>query len=152
MDSVVNMQSVFVTDLVGVAILVIILVTRGWNLPGRKTTCLHMIFFWLLCAVEIIFLTVNFFTPVVFEVDSTNHYQRGAFYILFVVLGFILIFYGYAYYIINKFKNPSIFTSTRTVSSPTSKSTTGHPASLTSSLPLSAAVSSIRTRMICHAS
>ena len=36
MDTAINMQSVYVTDLVGIAILVIIMVTRGWSLPGRK--------------------------------------------------------------------------------------------------------------------
>ena len=36
METAINMQSVYVTDLVGIAILVIIMVTRGWSLPGRK--------------------------------------------------------------------------------------------------------------------
>lgn len=36
MDSVINLQAVYVTDLVGVAILLVILATRGWNLPARK--------------------------------------------------------------------------------------------------------------------
>ena len=175
MDTVINLQSVFVTDLVGIAILVIILGTRGWNLPGRKDesrilltliivsvlNCiadlvvsgfdgnpgagiysilmmgntylylynllvgigiinmiikhigrkdkgLHFIFFWVLCIVEVVMLISNFFTPVVFSIDSNNTYQRGPLYIIFVILGFALILYGYIYYIISKIKNPSL--------------------------------------------
>ena len=36
MESELNINAVIVADLIGVAILLIILVTRGWNLPGRK--------------------------------------------------------------------------------------------------------------------
>ena len=36
MGSMINLQAVYVTDLVGVAILVSILASRGWNLPARK--------------------------------------------------------------------------------------------------------------------
>ena len=175
MDTAINMQSVYVTDFVGVAILLIILVTRGWNLPtrkeesrillillilstfncfadvfvfasdgkagsmyysinligntylylynmivgigiiylivkhiDRKATGLHMIFFWLLCIIEAALLIINVFKPVVFEIDQTNTYHRGTYYLLFVVIGFVLILYGYAYYIISKFRNPSL--------------------------------------------
>ena len=175
METAINMQSVYVTDLVGVAILVIILVSRGWILPARKeesrimlvllivsvvnciadllifafdgkpgfgyhiilqtgntylylyniiigigiiylivkhidrkTTGLHMIMFWLLCIVEISLLIVNLFIPVVFDIDDHNIYHRGDFYMLFIVCGFILILYGYAYYIISKLRNPSL--------------------------------------------
>ena len=36
MGNAINLQSVFITDLVGIAILVIILAAKGWNLPARK--------------------------------------------------------------------------------------------------------------------
>ena len=36
MTPVINLYSVFVGDGLGVAILLLILVTRGWNIPGRK--------------------------------------------------------------------------------------------------------------------
>lgn len=175
MESTINLQSVYVTDLVGVAILVIILAARGWNLPARKEesrilvaliivsilNCiadiyaslfdgrtgllyfsvlmigntylylynlivgigiilliikhidhkaegLHMILFWVLVVVEVTLLLVNFFTPIVFRIDEKNVYHRGPYYMLFVILGFVLILYGYAYYLINKIKNPSL--------------------------------------------
>lgn len=175
METAINMQSVYVTDLVGIAILVIIMVTRGWSLPGRKlesrlmmallafsmfncvadiyvfqcdgtpgpgyrailmvgdtylylynlivgigiiylillhidrkTKGLHMILFWVLSVVEMVLLIVNLFEPIVFEIDENNVYHRGDYYILFVVLGFVLVFYGYSYYMIAKIKNPSL--------------------------------------------
>ena len=175
MDTAINMQSVYVTDLVGIAILVIIMVTRGWSLPGRKlesrimmvllavsmfncvadiyvfqcdgmpgpgyrailmvgdtylymynlivgvgiiylillhidrrTRGLHMLLFWILCVVEMALLIVNLFVPIVFEIDANNTYHRGDYYILFVIIGFVLIFYGYSYYLISKLKNPSL--------------------------------------------
>lgn len=175
METAINMQSVYVTDLVGIAILVIIMVTRGWSLPGRKTesrlmmallaismfNCvadiyvfqcdgmpgrgyhtilmigdtylymynlfvgigiiylilmhidrktkgLHMILFWVLSVIEMVLLIVNLFEPIVFEIDSSNTYHRGDYYILFVVLGFVLVFYGYTYYMIAKLRNPSL--------------------------------------------
>jgi len=175
METAINMQSVYVTDLVGIAILVIIMITRGWSLPGRKTesrlmmallvismfNCvadiyvfqcdgipgpgyrailmvgdtylylynlivgigiiylillhidrktkgLHMILFWVLSVVEMVLLIVNLFVPIVFEIDENNIYHRGDYYILFVVLGFVLIFYGYTYYMIAKLRNPSL--------------------------------------------
>lgn len=175
METAINMQSVYVTDLVGIAILVIIMVTRGWSLPGRKlesrlmmallavsmfncvadiyvfqcdgtpgpgyrailmvgdtylylynlivgigiiylillhidrkTKGLHMILFWVLSVVEMVLLIVNLFEPIVFEIDENNIYHRGDYYILFVVLGFVLVFYGYTYYMIAKLRNPSL--------------------------------------------
>ncbi len=175
MENAINLQAVLVTDLVGIAILVIILTSRGWILPARKdesrimlamiivsifnciadmlaftldgkpgmqnylllvvgnsylymyniiigigiiyliikhidrkTTGLHMVFFWLLLIVEASLLFINIFYPVVFRIDENNTYRRGDYYLLFVVLGFILILYGYAYYIINKLRNPSL--------------------------------------------
>lgn len=175
METAINMQSVYVTDLVGIAILVIIMITRGWSLPGRKTesrlmmallvismfNCvadiyvfqcdgipgpgyrailmvgdtylylynlivgigiiylillhidrktkgLHMILFWVLSVVEMVLLIVNLFVPIVFEIDENNIYHRGDYYILFVILGFVLVFYGYTYYMIAKLRNPSL--------------------------------------------
>ena len=175
METAINMQSVYVTDLVGIAILVIIMITRGWSLPGRKlesrlmmallavsmfncvadiyvfqcdgmpgrgyrailmvgdtylylynlivgigiiylillhidrkTKGLHMILFWVLSVVEMVLLIVNLFEPIVFEIDENNVYHRGDYYILFVVLGFVLVFYGYTYYMIAKLRNPSL--------------------------------------------
>ena len=175
MDSAINMQAVYVTDLVGVAILVVILASRGWILPARKdesrimlgmllvsvfnciadvfvfgcdskpgagyyfiltvgntylylynvivgigiiylivkhidhkTTGLHMILFWLLSSVEISLLVINLYTPIVFEIDENNTYHRGDYYMLFVIFGFILVLYGYTYYIVNKLRNPSL--------------------------------------------
>ena len=175
MDTVINMQSVYVTDLVGVAILVVIMATKGWILPARKdesrlmmtllilsifnclvdifafwcdgrpgdgyyfllmlgnsflymynmiigigiiymiimhidhkTTGLHMIFFWLLCVIETSLIVINFFHPVVFLIDENNEYQRGTYYLLFVIIGFVLVLYGYSYYLINKIKNPQL--------------------------------------------
>ena len=67
-----------------------------------------MIFFWLLLVVEMSLLILNFFRPVVFEVDGNNNYHRGDYYLLFVIFGFVLILYGYAYYIINKLRNSSL--------------------------------------------
>lgn len=175
METAINMQSVYVTDLVGIALLVIIMITRGWSLPGRKTesrlmmallaismfNCvadiyvfqcdgmpgrgyhtilmigdtylymynlfvgigiiylilmhidrktkgLHMILFWVLSVIEMVLLIVNLFEPIVFEIDSSNTYHRGDYYILFVILGFVLVFYGYTYYMIAKLRNPSL--------------------------------------------
>lgn len=171
----VNLQSICVTDLVGVAILLIILLTRGWRLPARKeesrimvtlislsivncltdlvvticdgragrlchtvsylgntylyiyslvvgigiihmvvmhidrkTTGLHMIFFWMLCIIEVALLILNFFIPVVFTVSENNVYERGRYYMIFVIIGFVLILYGYAYYLLAKLQNPSL--------------------------------------------
>ena len=40
---VINLYAVLVADIIGVAILMVILVTRGWNLPGRKDESLIML-------------------------------------------------------------------------------------------------------------
>ena len=171
----VNLQSICVTDLVAVAILLIILLTRGWRLPARKeesrimvtlislsivncltdlvvticdgragrlchtvsylgntylyiyslvvgigiihmvvmhidrkTTGLHMIFFWMLCIIEVALLILNFFIPVVFTVSENNVYERGRYYMIFVIIGFVLILYGYAFYLLAKLQNPSL--------------------------------------------
>lgn len=175
MENAINLQSVFITDLVGIAILVIILAAKGWNLPARKDesriivslllvsilNCIadiyvsyfdgkpgqlyylilmtgntylylynlivgigiiyliikhidhkargwHMIFFWFLVITEATLLIINLFTPIVFKINEKNNYVRGPYYLLFVIIGFVLIFYGYAYYLINKLKNPSL--------------------------------------------
>ncbi len=175
MGNAINLQSVFITDLVGIAILVIILAAKGWNLPARKDesriivslllvsilNCIadiyvfyfdgkpgqfyflilmigntylylynlivgigiiyliikhidrkargwHMIFFWFLVITEATLLIINIFTPIVFKINEKNNYVRGPYYLLFVIIGFVLIFYGYAYYLINKLKNPSL--------------------------------------------
>ena len=171
----VNLQSIYVTDLVGVSILLIILLTKGWRLPARKeesrimvtlislsivnclvdlvvtlcdgragklyhnisylgntylylyslvvgigiihmvilhidrkTTGLHMIFFWMLCVIEAALLILNFFFPIVFRISESNVYERGSYYMLFVIIGFVLILYGYAYYLLAKLQNPSL--------------------------------------------
>ena len=175
METAINLQAVFVTDLVSIAILIVLLVSRGWILPARKdeshillimlvvsvlnsiadilsfasdgkpgasnyffliisdnflylynliigvgiihlivkhidqkTKGIHMIVFWAICVVEAALLIINTFTPIVFDIDENNNYQRGEFYYLFVIFGFVLILYGYAYYIINKLRNPSL--------------------------------------------
>ena len=175
METAINLQAVYITDLVGIAILVVILATRGWNLPARKDeshillslllvsilNCIadiyvfaydglpglkyhyilligntylyfynlvvgigiiyliikhidrkakgwHIILFWILVITEATLLTINFFKPVVFSLEENNIYRRGPYYLLFVIVGFVLIFYGYLYYLINKLRNPSL--------------------------------------------
>lgn len=175
MENVINLQAVYVTDLVGIAILVVILATKGWNLPARKDesrillalllvsilNCIadiyvfacdgipglkfyyilligntylylynlivgigiiyliirhidhkakgwHIILFWFLVITEATLLGINLFSPIVFSLDGNNAYHRGPYYFVFIIVGFFLIFYGYAYYLINKFRNPSL--------------------------------------------
>ena len=175
MEGTINLQAVYIADLVGITILVIILAAKGWNLPARKDesrilvalilvsilNCIadiyvfacdgmtgmlyycilligntylylynlivgigiiyliikhidrkakgwHIILFWFLVTVETTLLVINFFRPVVFYFDENNKYIRGPYYLLFVLVGFVLIFYGYFYYLINKLKNPSL--------------------------------------------
>ena len=175
MNSSLDLMSIAITDLVGIALLVIILVARGWILPARKkesqilfalisvsiincavdlivsfcdgkaepvyrnisfigNTYLYLyyllvgigiifltvrhidktiprfqsIFFGLLVSIEVILLIANFFTPVVFWLDADNIYHRGVYYIVFIVGGFMLILYGYAFYFIAKIKTPSL--------------------------------------------
>ena len=175
MQSAINLQSVYITDLVSIVLLVIILATGGWKLPARKDesrilitmimvsmlNCVadiyvfssdgipglghyyilligntylylynlivgigviyliikhidhkargwHILLFWFLVVTEATLLVINFFKPVVFSLDEKNTYHRGPYYMLFIVIGFVLIFYGYAYYLINKIRNPSL--------------------------------------------
>jgi diguanylate cyclase (GGDEF)-like protein len=175
MGTAINLQAVYVTDLVGITILVVILATKGWNLPARKDeshillglllvsilNCIadiyvfgcdgmaglkyyyilligntylyfynlivgigiiyliirhidhkakgwHIILFWILVITEATLLIVNFFKPIVFSLDDKNVYHRGPYYLMFVIIGFVLIFYGYLYYLINKLRNPSL--------------------------------------------
>ena len=175
METAINLQAIYITDLVGITILVVILATKGWNLPARKDeshillglllvsilNCIadiyvfgcdgmaglkyyyilligntylyfynlivgigiiyliirhidhkakgwHIILFWVLVITEATLLVINFFKPVVFSIDEKNVYHRGPYYFLFVVIGFVLIFYGYLYYLINKLRNPSL--------------------------------------------
>ena len=175
MNGAINLQSVYITDLVGISILVIILAAKGWNLPARKDesrilvglilvsimNCIadlyvfacdgipgwnfhcilligntylyfynlivgigiiyliikhiehkargwHMVLFWSLVIIEATLLIINFFKPVVFSIDNNNSYKRGPYYLLFVIIGFALVLYGYAYYLINKLINPSL--------------------------------------------
>lgn len=175
---VINLYAVLVADIIGLAILLTILVTRGWNLPGSrnessimlrmlvvaivncfidgavtwldgrigsgyevihialilgncylylfnilvgislvqmivkhistKTSRFHFILFWILCGVQIMLLVINFFYPLVFSIDSTNHYHRGELYYFFVIAGLILTFYGLGFYAICKIKNPAL--------------------------------------------
>jgi diguanylate cyclase (GGDEF)-like protein len=67
-----------------------------------------MVLFWLLCIVEFSLLIVNLFKPIVFEIDDNNVYHRGEYYLIFIIIGFILVLYGYSYYILNKVRNPSL--------------------------------------------
>ena len=161
MESAINLQAVYIADLVGITILVIILAAKGWNLPARKDesrilvalillsilNCIadiyvfacdgmngtlyycillvgntylylynlivgigiiyliikhidrkargwHIILFWFLVLVEATLLVINFFTPVVFYFDKNNKYVRGPYYLLFVLVGFVLIIYA----------------------------------------------------------
>ena len=43
-----------------------------------------------------------------YVIDNTNHYHRGELYYLFVLIGLVLVLYGFAYYFISKIKNPSL--------------------------------------------
>ena len=175
---VINLYAVLVADIIGVAILMVILVTRGWNLPGRKnessiilrmlivsvincivdvlvtyfdgrigpgyavyhiilllgnsylylynvlvgifliqmivkhiatkTRKLHFILFWILCFVQIALIVINLFYPLVFSIDTNNHYHRGELYNFFVAAGLILTFYGLGFYLLSKIKNPTL--------------------------------------------
>ena len=175
METAINLQAIYITDLVGITILVVILATKGWDLPARKDeshillglllvsilNCIadiyvfgcdgmaglkyyyilligntylyfynlivgigiiyliirhidhkakgwHIILFWILVITEATLLIVNFFKPIVFSLDDKNVYHRGPYYLMFVIIGFVLIFYGYLYYLINKLRNPSL--------------------------------------------
>lgn len=175
---VINLHAVLIADFLGIAILLIILVTRGWNLPGRKEESRMMLFmllmsvancfvdqivtycdgrvgeygifyhvflwagntflflynvfvgiflvrmvvkhldrkfspkrfivFWVACAVEVILLIVNFFTPIVFMIDSNNEYHRGEVFYFFIVVGLMLNLFSLVYYFAGKITNPSL--------------------------------------------
>lgn len=175
MGSSLNMTSIFGTDFVGVLLLLIILMTKGWVLPARKKESrallmllifsmldclcdalvslidgrpgyfihflsvtgntflyvynlvvgiciiylvikhigkdvpkLQIVFFSFITFVEATLLVVNLFTPMVFEIDEANVYHRGEYYYLFILVGFLLILYGFIFYFISKFKSPSL--------------------------------------------
>lgn len=175
MDTAINLTSIYVSDGIGIMLLIVILATRGWVLPARKkesimlsviivssiTNCLmdalmsyydgipgesayaismmgntylflynlivgigiiyliviHVdksipklqgLFFLVLAVIEITILIVNFFYPIAFSIDSDNIYHRGPFYWIFVLAAFILITYGYIFYLVSKVKNPSL--------------------------------------------
>ena len=175
METAINLQAIYITDLVGITILVVILATKGWNLPARKDeshillglllfsilNCIadiyvfgcdglpglkyyyillignsylyfynlivgigiiyliikhidrkakgwHIFLFWIIVITEAALLIINFFKPIVFSLDENNKYHRGPYYLMFVIFGFVLIFYGYLYYLINKLRNPSL--------------------------------------------
>ena len=175
MDTAIDLTSIFVSDGIGVLLLIVILATRGWSLPARKkesfmlfiiivssiTNCLmdalmsyydglpgdavyaismmgntylflynlivgigiiyliviHVdksfpklqgIFFLILTVIEVSILIINFFQPLVFSIDENNIYHRGSFYWIFVLAAFILITYGYIFYLVSKVKNPSL--------------------------------------------
>lgn len=75
---------------------------------GRKIPKLQYVFFAIISVVEIILLIANFFTPLVFSLDEKNMYQREDLYMVFIIAGFFLIFYGYTFYFVSKLKNPSL--------------------------------------------
>ena len=175
MGSSLNMTSIFGTDFVGVLLLLIILMTKGWVLPARKKESrallmllifsmldclcdamvslidgrpgyfihflsvtgntflyvynlvvgiciiylvikhigkdipkLQIVFFSFITFLEATLLVVNLFTPMVFEIDEANVYHRGEYYYLFILVGFLLILYGFIFYFISKFKSPSL--------------------------------------------
>ena len=175
MSSTINLQAVLVTDSVGICLLIILLFTKGWNIPtrkgesrllflmmtaalfncsadaftsifdgtpgpvmravlivlntylflfnlvvgigiihlivihiGRQVPRLQYIFFTMISVVEIGLLFANFFTPLVFSLNENNVYERESLYIIFIIIGFFLIIYGYAFYFISRIKNPSL--------------------------------------------
>lgn len=175
MTSAINLQAVLVTDSVGICLLVILMFTKGWYMPtrksesrllfmmmtaalfncsadaftsifdgtpgpvmravlivlntylflfnlvvgigiihlivihiGRQVPKLQYIFFTMISVLEIGLLFANFFTPLVFSLNENNVYERESLYILFIIIGFFLIFYGYTFYFISRIKNPSL--------------------------------------------
>ena len=56
---------------------------------------LQILFFVTISAVEVVLLTMNFFRPIVFHIDSSNVYHRDSFYPIFLLAGALLIIYGY---------------------------------------------------------
>ena len=69
---------------------------------------LQILFFVTISAVEVVLLTMNFFRPIVFHIDSSNVYHRDSFYPIFLLAGALLIIYGYSYYFISKIKSPAL--------------------------------------------
>ncbi|MBO4494522.1 MAG: GGDEF domain-containing protein [Clostridiales bacterium] len=69
---------------------------------------LQVAFFAVLGAVEVTLLICNIFKPLVFSLDENNVYQRGPYYMVFLLAGFVLIFYGYTYYFVSKIQNPAL--------------------------------------------
>ena len=61
MENAINLQSVFITDLVGIAILVIILAAKGWNLPARKDESRIIVSLLLVSILNCISLRFDFF-------------------------------------------------------------------------------------------
>ena len=175
MTSSINITAVFVSDAVGISILLILLLTRGWDMPTKKkesnllfimmlaslvncvadaltsyfdgqpgsafrtvlmvgNTYLYLFnlivgfgiiylvvnhigskvpkfqnyFFNVVAIVNFILLIANFFYPLVFSLDEYNRYSRESFYIIFIISGFLLILYGYAFYFIARIKSPSL--------------------------------------------
>ena len=89
--------------LVGIGIIYLVVSHIDKQVPK-----LQVCFFALVSAIEIILLMINFFTPVVFSLDENNVYSREGLYIIFIIVGLLLIFYGYAFYFISKIRNPSL--------------------------------------------
>jgi len=175
MTSSINITAVFVSDAVGISILLILLLTRGWDMPTKKkesnllfimmlaslvncvadaltsyfdgqpgsafrtvlmvgNTYLYLFnlivgfgiiylvvnhigskvpkfqnyFFNVVAIVNFVLLIANFFYPLVFSLDEYNRYSRESFYIIFIISGFLLILYGYAFYFIARIKSPSL--------------------------------------------
>ena len=175
MTSSINITAVFVSDAVGVSILLILLFTRGWDMPTKKkesnllfimmlaslvncvadaltsyfdgqpgaafrtvlmvgNTYLYLFnlivgfgiiylvvnhigskvpkfqnyFFNVVAIVNFILLIANFFYPLVFSLDEYNRYSRESFYFVFIISGFLLIVYGYAFYFFARLKSPSL--------------------------------------------
>ena len=175
MTSSINITAVFVSDAVGISILLILLFTRGWDMPTKKkesnllfimmlaslvncvadaltsyfdgqpgkafrmvlmvgNTYLYLFnlivgfgiiylvvnhigtkvprfqnyFFNIVAIVNLVLLIANFFYPLVFTLDENNCYSRGDFYIIFIISGFLLILYGYAFYFFERLRSPSL--------------------------------------------
>ena len=75
---------------------------------GRQIPKLQYIFFGIISVIEIGLLVANFFTPLVFSLDENNFYSRESLYIVFIIAGFALILYGYAFYFVSKIRNPAL--------------------------------------------
>ena len=89
--------------IVGIGIIILIV-----SHIGRKIPKLQYILFALVILVDMILLITNLFHPVVFSLDKNNVYSRESLYIILIMMGFVLIIYGYAFYFISKVKNPSL--------------------------------------------